>query len=208
MSAWRETGEHSTSLWEPVSHRHIFTVGRPKLDPLDAPKRTTYLSAERPSAARLNLAAGTLPSFYLLPKRASENNSKTSRSFRPRLSPTTGRGVPIKLHQQASHRFQSNTLNRDMHTKPAANYTKGPASAQRPLGSERSPMSGSGYSTGSPTHTALDSTVITLQRETDTMVLTDIIYSNREKKNLFPPFFPKSNLSTQQFSDYTFWPET
>lgn len=126
-------------------------------------QRTTYLSAERPSAARLNLAAGTLPSFYLLPKRASENNSKTSRSFRPRLSPTTGRRVPIKLHQQASHRFQSNTLNRDMHTKPAANYTKGPASAQRPLGSKRSSMNGSGYSTGSPTHTALDSTVITLR---------------------------------------------
>lgn len=116
----------------------------------------------RASAARLNLAAGTFPSFYLLPKRVSENNSKTSRSFRPRLSSTTAHGMRIKLHQQASHRFQSNTLNGDMHTKPAANYTKGPASTQRRWGSKHSSMNSSGYSTGLPTPTALDSMVITL----------------------------------------------
>lgn len=99
-----------------------------------------HLSFHRASTARLNLAAGTLPSFYLFPKRASKNNSKASRGFRPLLSLTTGHGMPIKLHQQASHRFQSNMLNRDMHTKPAANYTKDPASAQRPWGSKCSSM--------------------------------------------------------------------
>lgn len=155
-----------------------------------------HLSFRRASTARLNLAAGTLPSFYLLPKRTSKNNSKTSRSFRPWLSPTTGRRIPIKLHQQASHRFQSNTLNGDMNTKPAANYTKGPASAQMPLGSKRSSVNGSGYSMGSPTQQPWipGSSLLDLQRETDTMILTDIIYSNPEKKIFFFLSSPKATF--------------
>lgn len=150
-----ETGGYSTSLGLSFSPLHLYR--RPKPDPLDGPREP--LVVHRASAARLNLAAGSLPSFYLLPKRASENNSKNSMSFRPWLSLKTGHGMPIKLHQQASCRFQSHTLNRDMHTKPAANYTKGPDSAQRLWGS----MNGSGYSTGSPTPTALNSMVISLR---------------------------------------------
>lgn len=143
-----------------------------------------HLSFRRASAARLNLAAGTLPSFYLLPKRAFENNSKTSGSFRPRLSPATGHGMPIKLHQQASHRFQSNTLNGDVHTKPAANYTEGPASAQRPRGSKHSSMNGSGDSTARPLQQPWISwaSLSDLQRET---TFTDTIYRNPEKERVF-----------------------
>lgn len=135
MTAWREledTRPPSGSL--PVIF--TFTAGQHRI-PWTVPR----------TAARLNLAAGSLPSFYLLPNRAHENNSKNSMSFRPWLSLKTGHGMPIKLHPQASRRFQSHTLNRDKHTKPAANYTKGPDSAQRLWGS----MNGSGYATGSPT---------------------------------------------------------
>lgn len=121
-----------------------------------------HLSLHRAPAARLNLAAGTLPSFYLLPKRASENNSKTSRSFRPRLSLTTGHRMPIKPHQQASHRFQSNTVNGDVHTKAVAHYTKGPASAQRPRESKHGTMNGAGDSM-TPHSISLGSTVIMLR---------------------------------------------
>lgn len=173
------------------------------------PENHLSLSFHRASTARLNLAAGTLPSFYLFPKRPSENNSNASRSFRPLLSPTTGHGMPIKLHQQASHRFQSNTLNGDMHTKLAANYTKDPASAQRPWGSKHSSMNGSGDSEARTLQQPWipPSSLSDLQRET---TFTDTIYRNPEKREGFSflSFFPKSNLSTQQFSDYTFWPET
>lgn len=48
------------------------------------------------------------------------------------LSDNWSRDDDKTLNQQVAHRFQSNTLNRDMQKKPAENYTKGRASSQRP----------------------------------------------------------------------------
>lgn len=45
------------------------------------------------------------------------------------LSDNWSRDDDKTLNQQVSHRFQSNTLNRDMQKKPAENYTKGPSGA-------------------------------------------------------------------------------
>lgn len=61
-----------------------------------------HLSFSKASISRLNPAAGTLPAFYLLPERASENTSKINMSFRPWFSLTTGHGMTIKLSTSRS----------------------------------------------------------------------------------------------------------
>lgn len=80
-----------------------------------------HLSFSKASISRLNPAAGTLPAFYLLPERASENTSKNQHELQTMVLITGWRW-----------NSQPAGLTGSKATRWTEMYTKGQASSQRP----------------------------------------------------------------------------
>lgn len=119
-----------------------------------------HLSFSKASISRLNPAAGTLPAFYLLPERASENTSKINMSFRPWFS---SRDDDKTLNQQVSQVPKQHAEQR--HTEKAGwkLHQRPGFLPEAPGGATMAPWIAMGTLSGLPTPTALDFMLIILR---------------------------------------------